>query len=208
MLLPVAVRLANPRRSQRRVCDRLTYAKVIRPRSLHRIALVVRALGLTVFVALAGLGTIACGGGDGNSSGDRTVTVTQSSGGKPPSKQEYIRQADAVCESFQTQGKKIEREANQARNFKDLERIGDEGEQLLNTFATKLSALEKPRDAAGANEFISAVNQLEGLYRELYLSAQDRDLAQIRHDTQRLRELVARLQGVAVAYGFRVCGKG
>ena len=162
---------------------------------------------LSPIIAVIPIVLVGCGGGDDPGS-PMTVTTTVSTAQVTISKAEFVSRADAISGAYQARSQRLQRQGNRTQGFGGLEEVARGSERILRAASAKLAALPMPTDAAGANEFIATLNQVEGTYREVALAAEQHDRAALRRDAQTLKELAARAQGVAVTYGFEQCGKG
>jgi hypothetical protein len=175
---------------------------------MHRIT-----VGLIAALVIAG-----CGGGE------KTKTVTtgtpSTSGGasnKPPTKSQFIAQADAICMD-------VNPRLDQANA--DIDRIGGDnslsdqekakrltpvvkgGVEAFDAGITRLSALVPPRgDVPIFENYLDTLRQQKALVERIGVAFSTNQLDSVPTLGAEARSAKTKAHGIAQGYGFKECGK-
>lgn len=164
-----------------------------------------------LFVALAAL--VGCGGSDSDSTAAET---TASGSGEALTKVEFIEQADAICEDHASEREELQ---GQAAELADEVNSGDDQarEELADLLAEaagnaegeygELHDLTPPSsDASLIDNMLSTADDQVGLTEEAVDALREKDYKTFTALTVEAGKLKAKATGIAVAYGFKVCG--
>jgi hypothetical protein len=166
----------------------------------RRLVAALSAIGVLVIIIVA----IASAGGDDDEGEITPVEDTSGPGDGPPSKAEYIREADATCA-----------EANAALanlsvgpTADDPELLADQQYEYTRSQLEQLQTLTRPQeDRAGLNAFFSAFrDQLEALQKQ-QLATERADDAALAEVSTELPAAQAEVRAAAADYGFKECGR-
>ena len=162
-------------------------------------------IGLGVAVLLAG-----CGGG-----GSSTVVVTTSPGATPLSKADYLVKADAICRQNRPERQKLQAEyltvnaapasvANDQKAAVLLRQAADLGDRTI----SELQALPKPAgDEAVLDNLYSLGTAIGAEVRHLADAIASERPSQVRTLSQAVAADGNKSAGIALGYGFKVCGQ-
>jgi hypothetical protein len=138
---------------------------------------------------LASLLLPACGGG----------------GGETLTRQEYAQKADAICAKGKTKTSALPTPAN----LQELARVAD---QTLDALADARSDLEQlkppPQERALANQWLAAIERLEGDVARIRDSAKANDRGAVLNQATQAQKRNTRANELATRLGLTVCNKG
>ena len=140
------------------------------------------------FLLLALLVLGGCGGGS-----DTALT-----------REEYASKADAICTKYNEQTNALPRPAN----LSDLGESADKTRDILDNAVDDLKDLKPPaREQATADQWIAAVEQLEGDLEEIRDGANEHNMAAVQAVVPRATEHNKRANELATQLGLTVCNK-
>ena len=166
---------------------------------------------LALLLASAVFALAACGGGGGTTA---TQTVTaQKQGGYPPTKAEFINQADALCQQFHADTASLRgriQDLGQPTSTADLHRGADLIRQYadeLSSEAAKLREIQPPRgDEAIINTWLSTAESGITAFHDLGDAYDSGDGQRIRSLGSEVQSRNDKASGIAQGYGLKVCG--
>jgi hypothetical protein len=166
---------------------------------------------LTILAALA-LIAAGCGGSDDEAAPNETNAENEPTEG-PPSKAEFIEQADAICKQFIEDTSSLSRRHENlggitAENAAEAAELFDEIAESRRQTTEELRRLEPPRgDAEVIDDYLSAreivdslIASLASAYRELDPERSEALAGELESDRERARD-------IAEDYGFKACGQ-
>ena len=125
--------------------------------------------------------------------------------GEAPTKAEFIKQADAICQDAQDELGEF-REA-EPESLDELADLVAEAARATDPLVDDFRALGAPEgDEEVVNEYLSLVEQNAALLRRLEEAAEAGDTSEVQTYLEDLRDIAERQEGLAQGYGFEVCG--
>jgi hypothetical protein len=145
-----------------------------------------RGLRLVAVVSLAALALSACGG-DG-----------------ALSKDEFIEQADEICEDIDQQIAEL----GEPENREAFEELVDEGTEITNDGLERLRALEPPaEDRDQINRMLDKIEEAVELLPEIQVALEDRDVEALQTLQSEVQAAASEAQTIAEDYGFEQCAR-
>jgi hypothetical protein len=180
---------------------------------LDRRALGLRR-GLALPVAIAAVALIGCGGDD-DEPATTTQSVTAPSEDDRLSKSEFIRQADAICQSYEEQGQDWEDRLTEwqmsATSDSDLDEGADlfrEGADIAEDLYAEIEQLPPPPgDEEIIDRYLSLAQTTVSMLRSIADDAEAGDVEAIQTQSDELASTGSKAQGIARGYGFQECGE-
>jgi hypothetical protein len=151
--------------------------------------------------------------GDGGDSIDSTEVVTATTEtAQPLTKAEYIKQADAICGSFNSQLGSLNEEVQRQLTGRDFEAAADkvsEAVEVSRSGIEQLEALPKPAgDEAVLEQLDDARQQIVAGLASSEDAIREEAFDRISSVLRKLQAADQRADGIATGYGFKVCGQG
>lgn len=145
-----------------------------------------RGLRLVAVVSLAALALSACGG-DG-----------------ALSKDEFIEQADEICEDIDQQIAEL----GEPENREAFEELVDEGTEITADGLERLRALEPPaEDRDQINRMLDKIEEAVELLPEIQVALEDRDVEALQTLQSEVQAAASEAQTIAEDYGFEQCAR-
>lgn len=145
-----------------------------------------RGLRLIAVVSLAALALSACGGNGALS------------------KEEFIQQADAICEDIDEQIQAL----GEPQDPEDFEDLVEEGTEITNDGLEQLRALEPPaEDSDRINRMLDKIEEAIELLPEIQVALEDRDVEALQELQTQVQAAADEAQMVAEDYGFEQCAR-
>ncbi|MGH3040897.1 MAG: hypothetical protein ACRDNG_04005 [Gaiellaceae bacterium] len=149
-----------------------------------------RVVGLAALAAVA-LAAGCGGGGDGGGGGERLTA------------EEFVQQADAICEDTNQQLDEL----NEPENVDDLAALAAEAVSINEQSVDALRELNPPEELQGQfDRALELLDQQNALGRELVTAAEDGDQAKIQEIVAQGEPLQTEARGIAGELGLTKCG--
>jgi hypothetical protein len=166
---------------------------------------------LAIFL-LPALAIAACGGGSDTTTAP-TQTVTAQKQGPAPTKAEFIKEADALCQQSRDEAASLGQQIQDLpdpTSTEDLHESADlfrEYAGILEQQAQALRQLEPPPgDEAIINNWLSTAESSLSLFRDLADAYDSGDEQEARFLNSEVGSRADQARGIAQGYGFKVCG--
>ncbi|MEK6272977.1 MAG: hypothetical protein AABM42_10080 [Actinomycetota bacterium] len=160
------------------------------------------------------LALAACGGGDDTTT-TPTQTVTAQQQGGAPTKAEFIKEADALCQQFRDEAASARQELQDLRDPTSTEELHDAADLFseyagtLEQQAERLRQLEPPPgDETIINNWLSTGEGGISLLRDLADAVDSGDGQEIRSLNEQVQARFNEASGIAQGYGLTECGSG
>jgi hypothetical protein len=147
--------------------------------------------------------------GDGGDSTEVVTATTETA--QPLTKAEYIKQADAICSSVNSQLGSLNEEVQGQLTGRDFEAAADtvsEAVEVSRSGIEQLEALPKPAgDAAVLDQLDDARRQIVAVLTSSEDAIREEAFVRISSLLRKLQAADQRADGIATDYGFKVCGQ-
>ena len=158
-----------------------------------------------------GVASLAIGCGDDD--GTETVTVSNTGTATAPlSKEEYIAQADAICEDFRSKTLPLDKDSDRAANNLDFARAARAQRETMEILAEGYQRIDALQAPPGDDNAISAIAEARTKFlvlEERYIDALEAgDAPRIETLAGEIDSATERRDALLTAYGFRFCGQG
>jgi hypothetical protein len=176
-----------------------------------------KAVAGVAAVAIVGAVGIGCGGSSGTTATQaQTQTVTTQQQGSAPTKAAYIKEVDAICTKYRTQGQQLQREIQtlgQPQSLAELHRLASLYRNAADLVSQEFQQIRQVRPPTGDQSIVdnwtSTIDTGISILRDFadaVDNAKGTNDSQLRTLAKEVTSNTDKASGIAQGYGFKVCG--